>query len=171
MAVVEATDPGPEAGQRVVPSIVVNVPHAHCKVSLVGPVFLRQGGGGEARRQFVQATSHGQRGFSGTIVSPRASIATSAAIFLARPAGVFMLLVRNASAKRFCRPSVRKVLRARGLASMAARRSVGDGRRRSRCGSGRRPHPSGRRPWRRRPAAGRAASCGRRRSAGRRGRD
>ena len=59
------------------------------------------------------------------MVSPRASMATSAAIFFARPAGVFMLLVRNVSANRFGRPSVRKVLRARGLASMAARRSSG----------------------------------------------
>ena len=40
-------------------------------------------------------------GRSGMMVSPRASMATSAAIFLARPAGVFMLLVRNASANRF----------------------------------------------------------------------
>ena len=42
----------------------------------------------------------------GTIVSPRASIATRDAILLARPAGVFMLLVRKASAKRFRRPRV-----------------------------------------------------------------
>ena len=59
------------------------------------------------------------------MVSPRASMATSAAIFFARPAGVFMLLVRNASANRFRRLSVRKALRARGLAMMAARRSAG----------------------------------------------
>jgi hypothetical protein len=41
------------------------------------------------------------RGRSGAIVSPRASMATSAEIFFARPAAVFMLLVRNASANRF----------------------------------------------------------------------
>ena len=46
------------------------------------------------------------------MVSPRASIATSEAIFLARPAEVFMLFVRKASAKRFRRPSVWNVLRA-----------------------------------------------------------
>lgn len=40
-------------------------------------------------------------GFSGTMVSPRANIATSSAIFFARPAGVFILFVRNASANRF----------------------------------------------------------------------
>src|SRR5258707_979744 len=62
---------------------------------------------------------------SGTMVSPRASIATRDAIFLARPAGVFMLLVRNASENRFRRPRVANVLRARGFASIAARRSSG----------------------------------------------
>ena len=41
------------------------------------------------------------RGRSGMMVSPRESMATSAAIFRARPAGVFMLLVRKASANRF----------------------------------------------------------------------
>jgi hypothetical protein len=65
------------------------------------------------------------RPVSGTIVSPRASIATSEAIFRARPAAVFMLLVRKANAKRFSRPSVWNVLRARGFASIAARRSSG----------------------------------------------
>ena len=55
----------------------------------------------------------------GWIVSPRASIATSAAIFLARPSGVLIALVRNASENRFCLLSVAKVFRARGLASMA----------------------------------------------------
>ena len=59
------------------------------------------------------------------MVSPRASIATSDAIFLARPAGVFMLFVRKASANRFRRPSVWNVFRARGSASIAARRSSG----------------------------------------------
>jgi hypothetical protein len=59
------------------------------------------------------------------MVSPRSDIATSAAILVARPAGVFMLFIRNASAKRFWRPSVRNVMRARELASMAARRSSG----------------------------------------------
>jgi hypothetical protein len=59
------------------------------------------------------------------MVSRRASIATSDAIFLARPAGVFMPLVRKASAKRFWRPSAWNVLRARGTASIAARRSSG----------------------------------------------
>ena len=62
---------------------------------------------------------------SGTIVSPRASIATSASIFFARPAGVRMLLVRNAYANRFSLPSVRNVLRAFGFASIAALRSSG----------------------------------------------
>ena len=62
------------------------------------------------------------------MVSARASMATSASIFFARPLAVFMLLVRNASANRLRRPSVRKVLSARGLASMAARRSCGNGR-------------------------------------------
>ena len=38
------------------------------------------------------------------VVSPRASMATSLAIARVRPAGVFMLLVRKASAKRFARP-------------------------------------------------------------------
>src|SRR5262249_9389886 len=60
-----------------------------------------------------------------TIVCPRASIVTSAAIFRARPAGVFIALVRKASAKRFSLLSVRNVRFARGLASMAARRSRG----------------------------------------------
>src|SRR5690349_12670076 len=55
--------------------------------------------------------------FCGTIVSPRASIATSDAIFFARPSGVFMLLVRNASANRFCLLSVEKVFSARGFAA------------------------------------------------------
>ena len=41
--------------------------------------------------------------FCGTMVSPRASIATSVAIFFSRPLSVFMLFVRNASAKRFMR--------------------------------------------------------------------
>ena len=63
----------------------------------------------------------------------------------------------------------RKVLRARGLASIAARRSSGMVAA-LRCGSARRPRPSGRRPWPHPPAAGRAASCARRRSAARRGR-
>jgi hypothetical protein len=37
----------------------------------------------------------------GAIVSPRSSISTSSAIFLARPAAVFMLFVRKARRKRF----------------------------------------------------------------------
>ena len=37
--------------------------------------------------------------FCGRMVSPRASMATSDAIFLVRPAAVFMLLVRSISAK------------------------------------------------------------------------
>src|SRR4029079_14929387 len=61
----------------------------------------------------------------GAIVSPRANIATNSAIFLARPAGVFMLFVRKASAERFWRLGVASVFRARGLASIAARRSAG----------------------------------------------
>jgi len=40
-------------------------------------------------------------GRSGTMVSPLASIATRAAIFFSRPAGVFMLFVRKVRAKRF----------------------------------------------------------------------
>jgi len=52
-------------------------------------------------------------------------MATSSAIFLARPAGVFMLLVRKASANRLILRSVVKVRRARGSASIAARRSGG----------------------------------------------
>ena len=66
-----------------------------------------------------------QRVRSGTMVSPRASMATSSAIFLARPAGVFMLLVRNASANRFSGRACGTSRRARGLASIAARRSPG----------------------------------------------
>ena len=42
---------------------------------------------------------------------------------------------------------------------------------RSRCASAHRPRPSGHPPWRHPPAAGRAASCGRRRSAAPRDRD
>ena len=45
--------------------------------------------------------------------------------FPCRPPGVFMLFVRKASAKRFWRLSVWKVFRARGFASIAARRSSG----------------------------------------------
>jgi hypothetical protein len=69
----------------------------------------------------LRAVSHAahQRRCSRTIVSPRSSIATRAAIFFARPAGVFMLFVRNASAKRFMRPSVRNVFRARGFGATA----------------------------------------------------
>src|SRR5262245_58319728 len=68
---------------------------------------------------------HVRRGFRRRTVSPRASMATSSAFFLARPAGVFIALMRNARAKRFCLLRVRKVRRARGFASMAARRSTG----------------------------------------------
>jgi hypothetical protein len=59
------------------------------------------------------------------MVSPRSSIATSAAIFFPRPAAVLMAFARNASANRFWRPRVRNVLSARGLASIVARRSSG----------------------------------------------
>jgi hypothetical protein len=59
------------------------------------------------------------------MVSPRASIETSAAVFRALPSAVFIVLVRYASANRSILPRVRKVRRARGLASMAARRSAG----------------------------------------------
>ena len=100
---------------------------------------------------------------SGTIVSPRASIATIAAIFFARPAGVFMLLVRNASAKRFT-----PTQRAEGLRRPRVGVDRGAEVRReswpcSRFGSAHRPRPSGRRPWRHPPAAGRAVSSDRRR--------
>lgn len=58
--------------------------------------------GSMARLRGVRA----QRCFWGTMVSPRSNIATSVAIFFARPAGVFMLFVRNASANRFGRPRI-----------------------------------------------------------------
>ena len=65
---------------------------------------------------------------SGTMVSPRASIATSVAIFFVRPAGVRMLLVRNASAKRFSRRRVRNVWRARAPARVFHRRGASTAR-------------------------------------------
>jgi hypothetical protein len=60
------------------------------------------------------------------MVSPRLSISTNSAIFLARPASVFILWVRKASAKRFCWVSLPNKARASGSASMAASRSAGN---------------------------------------------
>ena len=57
--------------------------------------------------------------------SPRARVATSEAIFFARPPAGFMLFVRNASANKFIRFSVAKVFFAVGSASIALRRSAG----------------------------------------------
>src|SRR4029079_4998591 len=61
----------------------------------------------------------------GWIVSPRLSIATNVSIFFFRPASVFMLWVRNTSAKRFCAVSFANIAFALGSASMAAFRSAG----------------------------------------------
>ena len=98
------------------------------------------GSGGDAGRRRRRAISaeliqahhrpaaglrRGGAGRSATIISPRASVATSVAIFFERPAGVFIALVRNASENRFRLLSVAKVFFARGLAQMAARRSAG----------------------------------------------
>lgn len=63
--------------------------------------------------------------FWGWIASPRASIETSAAIFLAFPAGVFMLFVRNVRANKFVRFNDWNVLSARGLALIARSKSSG----------------------------------------------
>src|SRR5256885_5403422 len=65
-----------------------------------------------------------RRGLSGTIVSPRASIATRAAIFLA-PGGRLHVVRAKSQREEIQTPRVRKVLRARELASMVARRSCG----------------------------------------------
>jgi hypothetical protein len=54
------------------------------------------------------------------MVSRRSSIATSAAIFLARPAAVLRAFVRNASANRFWRPRVRNVLPQQSATSSAS---------------------------------------------------
>src|SRR5690606_29261666 len=61
----------------------------------------------------------------GAIVSPRASIATSSAIFLFLPASVLIFSVRNFSANRFWRLSRSNVSSARGFAATARRRSSG----------------------------------------------
>src|SRR5687767_8890139 len=71
------------------------------------------------------AFARDREGTFGTTVSPRANMPTRAAILRARPSGVFMAPVRKASAKRFILLSVAKVFFARGLASIAARRSAG----------------------------------------------
>jgi hypothetical protein len=47
---------------------------------------------------------------------PRSSIATKLSIFLLRPASVFTLCVRNASANRFCADSFSSIAAAFGLA-------------------------------------------------------
>src|SRR5690606_6046010 len=62
----------------------------------------------------------------GWMVSPRFSISTNSAIFLARPASVFILCVRNPRAKRFCALSLRNISSALGSASIAASRSAGN---------------------------------------------
>src|SRR5205809_6181455 len=84
-----------------------------------GPAGIAEVAGGapprprlDARRDWCRRDRSGphgrdrERARAGTIVSPRASIATSDAIFFARPAAVFIWLVRNASANRFLRSSV-----------------------------------------------------------------
>ena len=110
----------------------------------------------------VDCTVHargGPRRTAGTIVSPRASVATSAAIFFARPAGVFIALVRNASERQ-----VPFVERKKG--SFRARIRVDGGppgprgwSTRSWREGVRRPRPSDRLPWPRPPGVGRVASC------------
>ena len=63
---------------------------------------------------------------TGTIVSPRASVATSAAIFFARPADVFIALVREREREQILLVERTGTYRfARGFASMAVRRSAG----------------------------------------------
>ena len=95
---------------------------------------------------------------SGRMVSPRASMATSVAIARVRPAGVFMLFVRKASANRFARPRSRNCRRARGSASMAAREILPGRFASVAAASARRRRPTGRRPARGRPAAVRPAA-------------
>jgi hypothetical protein len=60
------------------------------------------------------------------MVSPRSSINTRAAIFFARPAGVFMLFVRNASAKRFWPERPERFARPRARLDGGAK-DIGDG--------------------------------------------
>lgn len=59
------------------------------------------------------------------MVSPFASIATKPSIFFLRPSSVFIALVRNVRAKRFCAVSVSYIACAFGTARIAARRSGG----------------------------------------------
>src|SRR5262249_37726795 len=106
-------------------------------VTFDAPVRQDDSGQGSRRRPFAIANVHAfdllrtwtrrprRYCVSGTMVLPRASVATSAAIFRARPAGVFIALVRNASANGFSLLGLRKVRVARGFVSMAARRSRG----------------------------------------------